>query len=180
MSVQLSKGAESYLAWLERRQKQGKKGKLLKLKCMTCGGTWKEYVVGKDYPPCPGGCPSRDVIAIKERFMTREEILKQFEIDNYGIIRTPGKFEGHMLYVPYFWNMVLEGYGYEVYDEYNVPITFLEITKEDKKKFPEIRGVYGIALWEDDYGFVNTEEFKTKREYQKAIREIGLIEPEEY
>jgi len=59
MSVILSEGATNYLMWLERRQK-GKRGKALKVRCRACGGTWEEYVLGQDYPPCPACC-SKDV-----------------------------------------------------------------------------------------------------------------------
>jgi len=36
--------------------------------------------------------------------MTREQITSEYNIDDNGIIRNPGKFEGEMLYVPYFWD----------------------------------------------------------------------------
>jgi len=113
--------------------------------------------------------------------MTREEILKKFEIDKYGIIQSPGKFESHMLYVPYFWDMVLEGfYDEELFDEYDRPVSFIKIREEDLEEFPELESIYGIALWEDDYGFVNSIEFKTEKEYREAIKELESIEPEEY
>jgi len=36
--------------------------------------------------------------------MNREEINETYQIDKNGIIQGPGKFEGEMLYVPYFYD----------------------------------------------------------------------------
>jgi hypothetical protein len=41
--------------------------------------------------------------------MTREEILANYTVSDRGTILSPGKFEGEMLYVPYFWGMSMEG-----------------------------------------------------------------------
>lgn len=36
--------------------------------------------------------------------MTRKEIAETYKVDERGVIRSPGKFEGEPIYVPYFWD----------------------------------------------------------------------------
>lgn len=82
--------------------------------------------------------------------MTREEILKQYDVSEDGTITSPGKFQGEMLYMPLFWNAFVEGltttnsHGYLV----------CEITKEDREEFPELKGRRAIVFDETDQGFV--------------------------
>jgi len=84
-----------------------------------------------------------------------------YEVDNNGVIRSPGKFEGEMLYVPYFWEMVMNGFSSPSYDEDNCLYNELDITKEDREKFPELdrddEKATTIELYEDLQGFVYGE-----------------------
>jgi hypothetical protein len=41
--------------------------------------------------------------------MTRTEILAQYQVGSDGVIRSPGKFEGEMLYVPFYWDIAMNG-----------------------------------------------------------------------
>lgn len=65
--------------------------------------------------------------------MTREEILKDYKVKN-GTIRSPGKFEGERVYVPYFWDCAMNGCADE--DDGDI-LTFI-ITQEDLDEFPEL------------------------------------------
>jgi len=67
-----------------------------------------------------------------------------------GIIKNPGKFEGEPAYVPYFWDMVLDGQGSED-DQGN---SYIEFDAEDVKTFPDLEGFDCIALRENNDGFV--------------------------
>ena len=82
----------------------------------------------------------------------RNKIYDDYEIEN-GVIRSPGKFEGEALYVPFFWNSYLEGMADDDDGEW---LTF-EITDDDATKFPELRGVKTLRLRESDSGFVYAE-----------------------
>lgn len=71
-----------------------------------------------------------------------------------GVIASPGKFEGEMIYVPYFWQMYLEG-GAD--DEVNGVLKF-RVTDEDRALFPEIpKRQKWVRLWEDSVGFVRED-----------------------
>lgn len=110
--------------------------------------------------------------------MTRQEILMTNLVRENGIIYSPGKFEGEMLYVPYFydqWNlgMATEDYG---------KVAFFEFEERDFREFPELNGFYGIALEETESGFVNSAIYKTKEEFDLAMeteRQIWAAEDEE-
>jgi hypothetical protein len=82
----------------------------------------------------------------------RAGILANYRVNAQGRIVSPGKFEGEMLYVPYFWGAFLDG-GAD-YDDGRV--LGFRITFEDRKFFPEIpRRKRVIRLVEDSNGFVH-------------------------
>lgn len=74
------------------------------------------------------------------------------------IVARPGKFEGEAAYVPYFWDLSMDG-GFECIDgdEAGVPtIYYAQITDTDSWLFDELRPHIGryIALEESEQGFV--------------------------
>ena len=81
--------------------------------------------------------------------MTRQEIEAQYNVVN-GRIRTLGKFEGEMVYVPHFWDAYLNGGA----DREDGEILGFDITVEDKAEFPELRRRRTIKLYQRDDGFV--------------------------
>jgi len=69
------------------------------------------------------------------------------------VIKNPGKFEGEETYVPYFWDMVLEGFHEEV-GRGDSSVARIEISDEDRTKFPVLGNAKYILLEESDQGFV--------------------------
>jgi hypothetical protein len=76
--------------------------------------------------------------------MTREELERQYAVNKNGVIVTPGKFAGQMLYVPYFWDRYLGGLADDTTAGF---ITFF-ITDDDRKEFPELGQAEIITLLE--------------------------------
>lgn len=74
--------------------------------------------------------------------LTRAECLEA--------VAHPGKFEGCPPYIPYFWDLYLNG---EV-DRDNGDILGWDITAEDRALFPELKGRRTVRLRETDSGFV--------------------------
>ncbi len=107
--------------------------------------------------------------------MTRQEICEAYDVDNRGVVRSPGKFEGEMLYVPHFWDQGLEGAASE--DENGM--FFFVIDDDDRKVFPEIDDIYGIALGETESGVVYTSEYDTKAEYDAALENMRNLPSDE-
>ncbi len=62
----------------------------------------------------------------------------------------PGKFEGEPRYVPYFWDIFLNG---DADRDDGIVLTFY-VSKEDKEKFPELRRRKTVKLIETTVGFV--------------------------
>ena len=81
--------------------------------------------------------------------MTREEILAYYDVSR-GIIRSPGKFEGEPIYVPYFWDAFLEGFA----DRDDGTVIGFDVTPEDKAEFPELKRRRTVNIMETDQGFV--------------------------
>lgn len=82
--------------------------------------------------------------------MTRNEIIADYNVDERGVIRRPGKFEGEMLYVPYFWVAYLNGMA----DRDDGRTLGFDVTPEDKLMFPELRGRRTVKLRVREDGFV--------------------------
>ena len=84
--------------------------------------------------------------------MTRDEILEEFDVsDATGIIRNPGKFEGEMLYVPYFWDKALQGAA----DRDDGKVFGFDISLEEKAMFPELgKRRRTVKLYQREDGFV--------------------------
>ena len=97
--------------------------------------------------------------------MNREAVLSQYEVNEIGVIVSPGKFEGEMLYVPALWGRCLEGFSDTQGDRwYGV-----EFGDEERAEFPEIASAYGLLMEESDTGFVFTAEHESKEEYDAAV-----------
>ena len=87
------------------------------------------------------------------------DALLSSEVDEYGIITPPGKFEFEHFTVKFFWNVALEGAAdEEIYDpDYDTPYYVFKLVQW-KNLIP--KAVYGqdeylwLVLWEDDSGFV--------------------------
>jgi len=87
---------------------------------------------------------------------TRVELDAAF--DTYpgtDTIRSPGKFEGECLYVPYFWGIMLDGGADDEDEDEGVPIAIFDVNADDVAQFPELADRETVALWEDDQGFVH-------------------------
>jgi hypothetical protein len=87
--------------------------------------------------------------------MNRKEILETYDVNDKGVIQTPGMFERQMLYAPYFHELFMDGGGYEDFDN---DLVYFDVNDEDIKEFPELFGVKHIALHFDYQGFVEVKE----------------------
>jgi len=87
-----------------------------------------------------------EVAAIQKK---REEIEKGYRVQD-GRIRSPGKFEGEMSYVPYFWGTFLDGGADDDTDD----VLSFKVTPEERAAFPEIGDTKTVRLRERDDGFV--------------------------
>ena len=81
--------------------------------------------------------------------MTRTQIEHDYDTRD-GRITTPGKFEGEMLYVPYFWEAFLNGLA----DRDDGEIMGFDVMLEDRQQFPELKGRRTVRLYQRDDGFV--------------------------
>lgn len=82
--------------------------------------------------------------------MNRELVFAMFQVDETGIIRTPGPFEGQNLYIPYFWYLHISGYREDVHDGI---ITF-QIRMEDRAQFPELANRDVVRLKQQENGMI--------------------------
>lgn len=81
--------------------------------------------------------------------MTRLEIERDYKIVD-GRIRSPGRFEGELLYVPHFWDVAMNGFA----DRDDGRALGFDVTKEDKAEFPELKRRRTVNLYQRDNGFV--------------------------
>jgi len=78
-----------------------------------------------------------------------EDFADNFTVEN-GIIRDPGQFQGQCRYVPYYWDLYMQG----VADRDNGRILGFDISPKDRKIFPELKRRRTVKLIKDDQGFV--------------------------
>lgn len=72
-----------------------------------------------------------------------------YKLDGTRIV-SPGKFEGEQRYVPEFWDAVLDGLGTDHTDG----SVSVEVTAEDKSKYPELKRRRVVRMIERSDGFV--------------------------
>lgn len=92
--------------------------------------------------------------------MTKAEIAEQYEIDEFGRIKSRGKFEGEMYYAVHYWGCVLDGFADEDYEENGIQYATITLNQDDFKNYPELSnfdGVEFLKLWENENGFVYCE-----------------------
>jgi len=82
------------------------------------------------------------------------EFANSFELGNYDLIISPGKFEGEFRYTPYFWNLSMNGCSDNIVWDQDLMLNVFDITAEDRAHFPELADIKRILISEDDYGFV--------------------------
>lgn len=96
------------------------------------------------------------MLSVKE---IRAEIESEYDVVD-GVIRNPGKFEGEAVWVPYFWDLVMNGDGEEVFDEDGELVaTRFKVDAEEEETFSDVLGgelACGspVELFEDAQGFV--------------------------
>ena len=69
-------------------------------------------------------------------------------------VGSPGKFEQEARYVPYYWEMGMDGGADDEKWEGDTPIWIFNVTPEDKAMFPELKNRKKVGILEDDQGFV--------------------------
>jgi hypothetical protein len=100
--------------------------------------------------------------------MTRQDIDTTYKIRTDGRIATPGKFEGEPIYAPTFWDCALNG----EYSEDVNGVFFFQLDDTDREVFPELSDVAGIALEENDQGFVTATEFGSMAGYYDSVQRM--------
>ena len=97
--------------------------------------------------------PDDDDILIRESL----EFAGEFSINSYGIIDSPGKFEGECQYVPYYYNLLMHSCQDEdLYENRfdDIHYSLFIVTDKDRESFPELQDVKVVSLWESSMGFV--------------------------
>lgn len=80
---------------------------------------------------------------------TKNEILKDYVVVA-GIIMSPGRFQGAPTYVPFYWELGLDGNA----DADDGETYTFKLDASDLAFWPELEGCIAVRLWTDDLGFV--------------------------
>ncbi len=87
--------------------------------------------------------------------MTKKEIAEQYNLNENGVIMSPGKFEGEMYYAVGFWNITLDGFcDRDEMLENGTLVAIYDLGQIDYDDYPELEGNTELRIWEDDNGFV--------------------------
>ena len=111
--------------------------------------------------------------------MNRQDIEREYEVETdahgHTRIRTLGKFQSEPAYTPHYWDQLLNGCA----DEDAHGSAFFVVSDEDRVQFPELKDVYGIAIYENTTGFVDSYRLKTQKDYADAVRNCEEMEAAE-
>lgn len=89
--------------------------------------------------------------------MKRVEIETEYTVKD-GVINNPGKFEGEMLYAPYFYDCSNDGEFLCGLDDGEY-VALVEVDDDDREQFPEIDAATTfIKVRESEQGFVSVTE----------------------
>ena len=81
-------------------------------------------------------------------------------------VKSPGKFEGEQVYVPYLWEEgICSGQGFGVISDFGLYCDSVTIQLDDLLIFPELKAIETIYLCENSQGFVSE---MTKEEYDNT------------
>jgi len=78
--------------------------------------------------------------------MTMDKTYAEYQAD----VKRLGKFQGEQPYVPFYWEIYLEGCA----DEDDGIILKFYVSKEDKENFPELKNRKVVRLYQRDDGFI--------------------------
>lgn len=113
-------------------------------------------------------------VAAKERVWKVNPVIgapgitdEGYAYDENGVIQDPGKFQGQPRWAPAMWALVLEGSADEGLPD---GTEILILDDDDYRKYPELVGVYAVALWKDGHGFFDTMEL-SKAELEDLMSE---------
>ncbi len=90
--------------------------------------------------------------------ITRKGIEKLYTVID-GIIRTPGKFEGQPAWVPYYWDLGIDGCADADGNGKDTPFIF-HLDSSDSYIWPELARVFTITLATDAHGNVKHTIYK--------------------
>lgn len=89
--------------------------------------------------------------------MTRNEIMQDYNVNEYGIITSPGKFESEPIYAPHFYEFANDGENLSyMEDGCGDYASLIEISDEDRAEFPELGTAKYVLVTETVVGFVGT------------------------
>ena len=71
-----------------------------------------------------------------------------------GIIRNPGKFECECVWVPYFWDLVLDGEGEDEFDEDGESVATRFVVDYEEAEAFGLECGDTVEVFEDSQGFV--------------------------
>jgi hypothetical protein len=100
---------------------------------------------------------------------TQEAFYRRKAAEYKDTVSRPGKFEGEAPYVPYFWDMGLDGFDDGVDYLPGFPVYQFNVTDADRRIFPELlEDIKEVHLRERDDGFVVIYE---ELEFQPTTKE---------
>lgn len=89
--------------------------------------------------------------------MNIDDIKEQYEVNEQGIITSPGKFEGEAAHAVFFWDAALNGFADGYGDD---GACWFDIDQDDVVKFPALQGVKRLSIDTDNSGFVYLAEWR--------------------
>ena len=76
-----------------------------------------------------------------------------YRLNQHKVITSPGKFEDEMYYLPFFYDLYLQGDNTGTTQE---DVIYFHLTEDDKKQFPELEDENYLWFYHSEQGFINS------------------------
>lgn len=76
-----------------------------------------------------------------------------YQLNQHKVITSPGKFEDEMYYLPFFYDLYLNGDHTGTTKE---DVIYFLLTEDDKKQFPELEDDNYLWFYQSEQGFINS------------------------
>lgn len=84
--------------------------------------------------------------------VSAQSIRNEFTVDDCGIIRNPGKFEGEHFSAPYFYALLMDGFA-DIDDD---GAAIFDVSDAERQAF-DLGATSQVVLRESDCGFISCE-----------------------
>jgi hypothetical protein len=117
-----------------------------------------------------------DKVELERERAHSASLMVDVELNEAGLIRGPGKFEGEPAYALFYYDRVMNGAQDDIVDgAHGERVDVFHLTDLDRSVFPDLGDAVTLRMWECDQGFVYIE-VHTRADEDEIRNRVAEIE----